>query len=463
MAFGKKRVKDPSTKLGLGRLLAWQLPNVSNAACFVIVNGYLSLFCTNYLGMEAATVGTILLISNIVDAVTDLIACYVIDNSKVTKWGKARPYELGILGVWVCTILMFCTPTGWSSVLKNIWVFAMYTFVFGVFNTFRGAAQQPYMIRAFGGNRTLIGKLGSYGGFVTMFGSIIVSVTFPILMGRIATSAEGWRNLLLLFGLPMILLGLPRFLFIKEDPSIDAGVQHDKVTLKEIFKMLVSNKFVWFYAVVMMVFNCTTSLGVTSYYFTYVVGNTDIMGMFSAFSFMIIPLMIFMPMLLKKFSAPQIIAGGAVLAVAGYALNFFAGANIGMLLAGGILTSIATLPLSYLGALIVLDLCNYNEYLNLPRMDATTTVVSNNFASQIGQGVGGALVGFLLSAAGFISSTDGTAIQPESAITMIRCLYSIIPMVLMVVLIVFAILLSKLNKKMPEIDTALAERRAVKE
>lgn len=461
MAFGKKTEKVKSPRLGLGRLLAWKSSDVSSAACFVIVNGYLSMFCTNYLGMEPAAVGTILLLSNIIDAITDLIGCYVVDNSKVTKWGKARPYELGIIGVWICTILMFYTPEGWSSMLKNIWVFFMYTFTFGVFSTFRNAAAQPYTIRAFSADRTLVGKLGSYGGFVTMAGSIIVSMTFPVLMAKMATSAAGWRQLILIYGLPMLLLGLPRFLFIKENPDIDAGLQHDKVSLKEIFKMITSNKYVWYYAIVILAFNCITSLGVTTYYFNYVVGNTAIQGMFSAFSFMLLPLMFFMPMMLKRFSAPQIIAGTAVIAVAGYAINFFAGANITLLMVGTILTSLTNLPLSYLVALIVMDLSTYNEYLDLPRMDASTTIVSNNFASQIGQGVGSALAGFMLQAAGYISSTGDVAVQqPDSAIFMIRCLYSIVPLLLMVVLAIFALKLGKLNKEMPEIEATLAERKA---
>lgn len=460
MAFGKKKVKDPSQKLGFFRLLAWKSSDVASAACFVIVNGYLSLFCTNYLGMSAATVGTILLVSNIIDGITDLIAGYVLDNSKVTKWGKARPYELGILGVWICTILMFYTPEGWSTGLKNAWVFFMYTFTFGVFNTMRGAANQPYMVRAFGGNRTLLGKLGSYGGFVTMVGSMIVSMSFPVLMAKMATSAAGWRTLITIYGVPMLLLGLPRFLFVKEDPSIDAGLQHDKVTLKEIFTMLKSNKYVWFYAGVMMLYNIITSLGVTAYYFQYVVGNTAIQGVLSAFSIMILPLMFFMPSLLKKFSAPQIIAVTAVVAICGYGLNFFAGSNITLLMIGALLVALTNLPIAYLGGLIMYDICNYNEHLGLARMDATATVAANNFAAQIGQGVGGALTGYLMSAAGFISSTAGEAVsQPDSAVFMIRCLYSLIPLVMMALLTFFAFKLSKLNKEMPEIEKELEAHR----
>ncbi len=460
MAFkNKEKVKAP--RLGFGRLLAWKSSDVASAACFVIVNGQLTAFCTNFLGMAPAVVGSILFISNIIDALTDLIACYVVDNSKSSKWGKVRPYELGILGLWICTILMFFTPGGWSMGLKVAWIFFMYTFAFGVFNTFRTAAQQPYMVRAFSENRVLVGKLASYGGPITMIGSMVVSMTFPTLMAKMATSAAGWRSLILLYGVPMLLLGLPRFLFVKEDPKVDAGLQYDKVSIKQILKMIVSNKFVWLYAGVIMAFNCINSLGVTNYFFTYVVGNVELMGIFSALSFMIIPLMFFMPLLLKKFSAPQIIAGSAILAIVGYGITFVAGGNMALLVPGGLLSALASLPVSYLGGLIIMDLATYNEYLNLPRMDASTTVVSNNFASQIGQGLGGALMGFLLQMSGFVSSTEGAVAQPDSAVFMIRLLYSIIPMVLMIALAVCAFFLSRLNKKMPEIETELNQRKGI--
>ena len=67
------------------------------------------------------------------------------------------------------------------------------------------------------------------------------------------------------------------------------------------------------------------------------------------------------------------------------------------------------------------------------------------------------LLGFALTAAGYIASEGDTIVaQPDSAITMIRLLYSLIPMVLMVLLAVTAFILSRLNKKMPEIEAKIA-------
>lgn len=70
------------------------------------------------------------------------------------------------------------------------------------------------------------------------------------------------------------------------------------------------------------------------------------------------------------------------------------------------------------------------------------------------------MTGFLLHLSGYVSSTGETAVQqPETVLFTIRCLYSLIPMVIMLLLAFFAFKLSKLNKQLPEIERTLAERK----
>lgn len=64
------------------------------------------IFCTNVLGMNSALVGTLLMVSKLFDGFTDLLAGFLIDNTK-SKWGKARPYEIAVIGVWGCSVLLF--------------------------------------------------------------------------------------------------------------------------------------------------------------------------------------------------------------------------------------------------------------------------------------------------------------------------------------------------------------------
>jgi len=452
-----KNKTPKADRLPLGKFLAWKSSDITSAGVFLIVTTYMTLFCTDHLGMNPLTVGNIILVSNIIDFFTDLIAAYVIDNTK-TKWGKARPYELGAVGMTLCTTLIFITPSGWNDTLKIIWVFCMYTFLFGVFNTMRTSANVPYLIRAFDNNRTLIGKVSSYGGIVTTMGSMVVSLTFPKLMASLATSDKGWATLILIYMVPLTVLGLLRFIFVKENPNIDAEQVKDKVDFKDIWFMIRKNGYAWLYLLIMFFFQTIQSIGALSYYFKYIVGDVGAAGLLSIMSFILLPTMFTFPVLMKKFNASQIIAMGAVLSCVGYVINYFAGTNMTMLIVGAIITSFAMLPISYLGNMIQMDLCTYNQYLGLPRMDASIGAIFNGFGTQLGQGFGGWLLGFALTVAGYVESTgDAVVTQPDSAITMIRMLYSLIPLAVMALLAVIAFLLSRLSKKMPEIEEKIAQ------
>ena len=227
----ERKPRNPDEKLGFGKLLAWKSSDVSAAAVNLIINNYMLIFCTNVLGLDALKVGTILLVANIIDAITDLIAGYVVDSMPPTRFGKGRPWDLCILGVSILTIILFCTPSGASESFKYVFVFVLYNLIFGVFNTMRGAGAWPYEVRAFGTNRTKIAKLHSFGGFVTMFASIFLNLMFPRMFKLFGSdtaaglSAAGWRTIVLVFLVPLSAISICRFIFVKEDPEIDAGQQ----------------------------------------------------------------------------------------------------------------------------------------------------------------------------------------------------------------------------------------------
>ena len=92
--------KNNQDKIGAKKFFAWQSRAVSSACCVVIL-GYLRIYCTDQLALSGTVIGIILLLSNVVDAVTDLTAGYLVDRTK-SRLGKGRPYELCILGVWLC-------------------------------------------------------------------------------------------------------------------------------------------------------------------------------------------------------------------------------------------------------------------------------------------------------------------------------------------------------------------------
>ncbi len=157
-----------------------------------IITMYLSLYCTDTLGMPAALVGTLLMVSKVFDGATDIFAGWLIDNTK-TKWGKARPYELSIIGVWICTYAMFAASDTWNMTVKSIWRFITYTLVFSIFSTLLNAAETPYIVRAFK-TPIAVTNVSAYGGIILTL-VVIGCVIFTLILhntGLLSPTSAEW-------------------------------------------------------------------------------------------------------------------------------------------------------------------------------------------------------------------------------------------------------------------------------
>lgn len=449
-------------KMPWSKFWMWKTRDVSLAAITVIINGYLMIFCSNTLGMSTALVGTLLMLSKLFDGFTDLFAGYIVDNTN-TKIGKARPYELFIVLEWLFTVLLFFTGEHWALPLKCAWVFIMYSFVYSVCNTMLTANQTPYMVRAFSGNRNIITKVASFGGIVSMLCSIIVSITFPRIMANLVVArnyeASGWRTLILIFAIPLAIIGIMRFLFLKEDPQIDAGQTNSRIKLKEIVTMLKSNPYAWSFAGMIGLYQLAIGFGAGSYYFTYVVGDIGAFGLVSAMAMVLLPIMLIFPALIKKMGMAKLFIVMGVISFIGYVTVFFAGNSLAMVYLGVIVTNLVSLPCSYLQTPCIMDLSTFNEYNGFHRMEGTTGVVSG-FTQKVLNGIGTGLTGVFMSVAGFVSSSSNMVVeQPSNAILMIRLLYSLIPGVCMIGIVLCALHFNKLEKRMPEIEAIVKERK----
>ena len=434
----KNKAANPD-HVPFGKLLAWQMRPISLGAV-TIITMYLSLYCTDTLGMPAALVGTLLMASKIFDGVTDIFAGWLIDNTK-TKWGKARPYELSIIGVWICMFALFATSDTWSMTVKSIWIFIMYTLIFSVFQTLLNAAETPYIIRAFK-TPLAVTKVSAYGGIIVTLGSMVISVSFPILVGTMGSSAAGWRKLIAMYAIPLVCLGLLRFLFVKEENDVVEENKDDRVKIKDILQVITSNKYVWLMGLACMVPQLATSLAAGTYYFTWIVGDIAKFSTIQMVSMLSLILIILFPTLMKKFSAMQLIGVSAVIAIVGYVLCFFAGANMLLIAVGFFLSSMITLPTSYMKAPIIMQISDYNEYNGKPRMEATMAAVAN-FLNKIGSAFGSFLLGIMLTMGGYDGNLD---VQPEGAMMMIRLLFSFVPAAIMIVVIICTIAFRPLDK-----------------
>ncbi len=454
--MGKKKAKDPN-HLGFGRLMLWKSSDISAGWVNVIMLTYLSIYASDYLGLDVGLVGVILFASKLMDGLVDFFIGWLVDNTS-TPWGKARPYEICIVGQTLATLALFLAGPDWAYAAKVGWVFGMYVLTFSVFGSLRAVPMSAYMIRHFSNNPVLIRKVSSYGGIITTAGSMVVSATFPALVELLSSGALGWAGPVAIFMVPAALFGVLRFVFCKEDPEVDNTSVQQKVRFREIFSMFQKNPYVWLYAIVMLCYNVITGLGGASYYFKYIVGNMGMAGTLSVFSIVLLPVMLLFPWVMKKLgSMGKMISLFCVIGTVGYVICFLSGGFLPGVLGGYLLGQFATLPLAYYGTLFLMNVCTYNEMKGLPRMDGSANILAN-FCSNFGGSLGSLLTGLVLMAAGYIEGTgDAIVTQPESALMMIRIDFAIFPAILVVVIGLCCLAFSRLE---PRAEAFEAEKRA---
>ena len=78
--------------------VGYMLGNVANDFTFIFASLYLQVFYTDVLGINAGLVGTMFLISRIIDAFTDTAMGRICDKTKATKNGKFKPWLLRACG-----------------------------------------------------------------------------------------------------------------------------------------------------------------------------------------------------------------------------------------------------------------------------------------------------------------------------------------------------------------------------
>ena len=449
--FRKTQKRDPY-RLTVAKQIGWSGRAVSLASNVTVLT-YVTFYCTNILGMDPVLVGTLLLASKVFDGITDLVAGVIIDRTK-TRWGKARPYEFAIIGVWLTTVLLFSCPE-LGTVGMAIWIFVMYSFVNAIFSTLLNSSEAVYLCRAFKYEEDRSKLISVNGLLVTLF-CTVVSIVFPTLMATLGTTRGGWTTMMLIIGIPLTVIGLGRFLLVKE---VNVDVQSEnRPGLKEVLPAL-KTKYVWILCGITILVNLITNTGnaVGSYYFQYVVGDlgmlgtVGILGLISPFALLV------MPKLLQKMSITRLFFWSFIVGIVGKVIKGIAGANLALIMAGNLLTTLAALPPSYFTLMLIIDVMDYHEWKTGSRVEGVIAAI-NGFSSKVAAGLASGGVGLIMGLCGF----DGTAEMISSAsMTSIIALYSWIPLALYVVLLVLVHFFD-LEKKLPQIRKELAERHADK-
>lgn len=439
-------------KISKKLLFAWPTKNISGSISYVLI-GYITFYATNVMLLPPTQVGLVFLISKLFDGVTDLIAGVLIDKTN-TKLGKARPYDLAMIGYWLFLVLLFSAPElGVNAGL--VYLFVMYTITISVFQTLTACNEAPYMSNALTDKSHAV-TLISVSSIISMFFTIAVSMVLPQLIVQIGTDRSGWSRIAIMLAVPCTIVGLVRFFVVKEVAASSLGAT-PKTSVKELLHLLFHNKYIILVAIIILLVNLGTSLigGVGTYYNTYILGDFGLGSIFSLTLFSVVIVMIIAPALSKRFGLKPILQTVLIAGIVSSLARLIDVRSIPLQLVCSFISS-AVFPaiIAFSGAMII-DCMDYGEWKNNKRVEgiiASAQSVTNKVGAAIGTAVLGLMMGF--------SRYDGAlAEQTASANNMIIALSIIAPVIIYgAILVVYHFY--DLEKMLPKIRSELTERNA---
>ncbi len=303
---------------------------------YTIMSMFLLRFYTDAAGLNPITAGYIILAGRIFDALNDPIMGLIVDRTK-SKWGKMRPYLLFTpIPIAISTILLFFTPAFESTAAKVAYAAVTYI-LWGLCFTvqdipFWGLSSVITPLESERTSFISTARLGSTAG------GILPTVLIPIF---IADNLFGLKKGFFISAIIFALLGaaLSSLAFFNTKERVSQS--KESVPLKQTVNALLHNR-------VLIVVVLSTVLGSTtvmanvsaSYVYNYLIEDSGIIpqgilltAMTVAIGVGMVPAMVVLPFLRKKFSLKAIYIGASAFGIVSHLALWFAGySNVYVLL-----------------------------------------------------------------------------------------------------------------------------------
>ncbi len=407
---------------------------------YALLTSFVMIYLTDTVDLNAGVIGILIMLSKFADGVTDIFFGRLIDKTK-SKLGKARPWMLySFVGNAVCLVAIFSIPLSWGKTAQYAFFFIAYTLLNAVFYTANNIAYASLtaLITKNGNERV---QMGSIRFMFSLATNLVVASITTTLVGTLGGGAVGWRSVALIYAIIGLIVNTISVFSVKELPdselmdqeegkTADAAAEAEKLTFLDSFKLLLKNKYYLLICVIYIFTYVQTGIaGVGIYYMKYVLGNEQLLGLFSmAQMFPMIIGLAFTPMLVAKLKGMyKVNLGGYTLAFI-FRIGFMVGGYLGivpMMLAFSVLAGLCSSPLTGdLNALIAAA-SDWTYKTSGKRVDGTMFSCSS-LGIKVGSGIGSALSGLLLAAGGYVNAAE---VQPQSAINMLQFMYLWFPMI----------------------------------
>ena len=439
------------------RLFGWRdkvgymIGNVANDLMFIFASLYLQVFYTDVLGINAALVGTMFLVSRVVDAFTDTAMGRIADKTKATKNGKFRPWLLRACGpVALASFLMYQTfLVDASMTLRVVYMFVTYLFWGSICYT---AINIPYgsMASVMSSEADDRAALSTFRGLGSLIPQIIIGVVMPMFLytkledGSQVVNASAFPVLAAILAVASAACYIICYFMCTE--RVPVTEKQENISFKDTVKALFSNRaligivivYVCFLGAQMM--NQSISNYIFKDYFKNTMGLTVMNAAGFAPALILAPLAVPLSSKLGKKEVGIVASVMGTIAFAG--LFLMRTTNMWIYVAISIVGSLGFGLFNLIIWAFVTDIIDDQEVRTGSREDGTIYAVCS-FSRKIGQAIASALGGWSIALIGYV---EGAASQTAAVNNGIYTIATLIPAILYAVVGIALVFVYNLNK-----------------
>lgn len=448
-------------KLSFGTKLAYGLGDFASQLMWTLASSYLVLFYTDNVGLAAGSVGVLMLVARVADALFDpMLGAFA--ERHPTKYGRFRPWLLwGSPILAVSVILTFMTVPGGDTV-KFIWAGVTYLLMGFLYS----AVNLPY-----GALSTVMTRdpqervaLNSFRMIGTNLGAVALSAfTMPLIL-HFSGFGDGKTTSVMGFTITagiMALVAVPMFwiVFAKCKEVIQPDISETKVPLATTVKVVLGNKPLMLVALALffILTGLFGRLGVAVFYYIYQMQRFDLIAPLMMLPSIAGALGIALFARIAKYIGKKktVVISMLVTALPTVILYFVDPSNVTMVFVLTALYGLGNFAAPVVMSMVP-DSIDYAEDKTGVRSDGTA-YAAVSLATKIASALGAALGAIMLGAFGYVANSHEQTAQASLGINVT---VNIMPAVFSLLAIIPVLLYPITEKKYEEIRARLEAKRA---
>ena len=451
---------------GLRDKIGYMFGNFGNDFTFVFASSFLMIFYTKVLGVSGGMVGTLFLVSRILDAFTDITMGRIVDTAKPAKDGRFRPWIRRVcVPVTVASFLMYQYGVAdWPMWAKIVYIYVTYLVWGSIFYT---GINIPYgsmasVISSDAGDRASLSIFRNLG---TTLANLMIGVGVPLIVytsdaqGNQVAVPERFTLIAGIFAVLSLICYILCYKLCVERVQVSKVEKEKAQSPKELIASIGKNR-----ALLAIIGAAMASLlamflvtSMNNYVYLDYFKDKNMLSIvtlvMTGVSLAIAP---FSTAIAKKFGKKESGAVALIITAITYFVMYVLRTESAVVFI--VLTGVSYIGVAYFNMIIwayITDVIDYQEVLTYKREDGTVYAVYS-FARKVGQALAGGIGGFALELIAYDSSAVAQTAEVNGKIYTVSTIF---PAIFYLIVALILISFYPLSKKIVEQNVEELKRR----